>query len=553
MRFPRIALDFHPSPWVLALRPARFHCSEPNRDVFKVVRPLQWREIMKIRFVMEAVLGALLLVGQPYSLLAQPTTVACSSKVGERQHCAADTSAGVALQKSTGTGECLLGKTWGYDDAGIWVSDGCGGEFVLGQTTSPTAAAPTPAQPAARAPSGRIETWGEFDPGDGFLVGRSSVGELSISAYALVRYVNQMPVGQTFTDHFGNEHPVDARQDFFPHRVMVFLKGWVGTPKLIYNIFVWTVNTTDQDALFASMGYQFSRKFSLYAGLNGIPGTRSLQGSHPYWLGHDRVMADEFFRPYFAYGIWAQGESARGLWYNVQVANNLSSLGIKASQLDRDLSYGGSLWWMPTTKEFGPRGAYGDWEWHEKVATRVGVSASFSPEERFADANTGATGNTTIKLADSLNVFDTGALAPGVTVQNVDYQLLAVDAGMKYRGIFLQTEIYFRKLHGFIADGPLPVSSIEDQGFYIQGAFFPVRKKLELYGATSQIFGDKDAGFGNSSEYIIGSNFYPVDTRNHRLNVQAINVNRSPVSSTFGYYVGGQDGTTLSVAFSVFF
>jgi hypothetical protein len=30
-------------------------------------------------------------------------------------------------------------------------------------------------------------------------------------------------------------------------------------------------------------------------------------------------------------------------------------------------------------------------------------------------------------------------------------------------------------------------------------------------------------------------------------------VNDSPVSSTFGYYTGGQDGTTLSVAFSIFF
>jgi len=30
-------------------------------------------------------------------------------------------------------------------------------------------------------------------------------------------------------------------------------------------------------------------------------------------------------------------------------------------------------------------------------------------------------------------------------------------------------------------------------------------------------------------------------------------VNRSPVSSTFGYYVGGQKGTTASVALSVFF
>ena len=50
------------------------------------------------------------------------------------QVCAADTAAGVALLRSTGTASCLLGKTWGYDDKGIWVFDGCGGEFALGST-----------------------------------------------------------------------------------------------------------------------------------------------------------------------------------------------------------------------------------------------------------------------------------------------------------------------------------------------------------------------------------------------------------------------------------
>ena len=56
-------------------------------------------------------------------------------------------------------------------------------------------------------------------------------------------------------------------------------------------------------------------------------------------------------------------------------------------------------------------------------------------------------------------------------------------------------------------------------------------KKLELYGATSQIFGDKDAGFDDSPSTSAAANFYPFDTRNHRLNVQVIDVNRSPVSS----------------------
>jgi hypothetical protein len=220
--------------------------------------------------------------------------------------------------------------------------------------------------------------------------------------------------------------------------------------------------------------------------------------------------------------------------------------------LDRKFTYGGSMWWMPTTKEFGPKGAYGDWERHEQVATRFGFSTTWSPEQRFT-TSTGSPDNTTLRLADSLNVFDEGSLAPGVTVDTVDYQILSFDAGVKYKGVFLQTEIYNRWLDNFKANGVLPVASIHDTGFYVQGAFFPVPKKLELYAATSQIFGDESAGFGGSSEYLLGTNYYPFNTRNIRLNVQVIDVNRSPVSSSFGYYVGGLDGTVFSTAFSVFF
>jgi len=150
-------------------------------------------------------------------------------------------------------------------------------------------------------------------------------------------------------------------------------------------------------------------------------------------------------------------------------------------------------------------------------------------------------------------VFDRGALAPGVTVDLVDFRILSFDAGLKFRGVFLQTEIYHRWLDNFQADGVLPVDSILDRGLYIQGAFYLLPKKVELYGATSQIFGDQDAGFGDASEYLAGMNFYPFDTRNLRLNVQLNNVNHSPVSSTFGYYTAGQDGTTFSTAFSVLF
>ena len=498
--------------------------------------------------------------------------VSCSSTTGEQQHCPADTSAGVMLVRQLGTNACLLGRSWGYDDRGVWVSEGCSAEFAVKAVPEPPAAPaeppaeapppeePTPAAPPAPTeppkaePDEGLETWGAYDPGKGFLVGRGKYGELAISAYAMTRYMYQDDEDGVFTDHYGEVRAVDTRHDIFSHRVIAYLLGWVGDPKLRYTIFLWTVNTTDQDAIFANLGYQFNKTFSLYAGIVGNPGTRSIQGSHPYWLAHDRVMADEYFRPYFGIGVWASGQVVPGLFYQTSLTNSSSALGITAAQLDKKLqTVGVSMWWMPTTLEFGPRGGYGDYEWHEDVATRFGFGFVQSPEQALPDPVSGRPDNTTIKFADGLNVFDTGSLAPGVTIDELDYQILSLDAGMKYRGIFVQAEYYHRWLQEFRADGPLPVDEVVEDGFYVQAAFFPLREKLELYAATSQIFGDDDAGFDDSSEYIAGANWFPWDTRNHRLNLQLMEVNRSPVGSTFGFYTTGQDGFTASTAFSIFF
>ena len=62
--------------------------------------------------------------------------LACGSDGAGRQHCDADTSAGVALAKTTGTASCVLGESWGTDATGVWTDGGCRGEFVLGDTRS---------------------------------------------------------------------------------------------------------------------------------------------------------------------------------------------------------------------------------------------------------------------------------------------------------------------------------------------------------------------------------------------------------------------------------
>ena len=399
-----------------------------------------------------------------------------------------------------------------------------------------------------QASSGNSAIFGEFNPGQGFTVARSDYGELNLSGYMAARYLNQLPGTQTATDHLGRPVPVDPREDFQFHRVMLFSQGWLFSPKFLYSTFLWTVQDTNQVAVGGALYYNFGSFMNLGMGWNAYPGTMSLQGSHPYWLSYDRVMADEFFRPYFSQGIFAKGNILPRLEYRWMIGNNNSNLDVPATKIDRKLSGGVAITWLPTTGEFGPRGAFGDFEGHDEFATRFNLAYTYSPEDRQAPIGT-PTGNTTLRLADSLNIFDPGAFVNGVTVEKARYQLISAAAGMKYEGLFLQGEGYFRTLDSFVATGPLPVSTVRDYGFYVQLGYMIVPRKFEAYGATSYVFSD----YGHPKEFIIGGNYYPWNTRNARVNVQLIDVDRSPVSSTFGFYVGQLKGQILSIGVTGFY
>lgn len=382
-------------------------------------------------------------------------------------------------------------------------------------------------------------------------------GSVSFSLYMLNRYLNQEPPGQTFTDHLGNVRQVNPRNDIYaPQRVLMTFFGWLYDPNFNYAVTTWTVNAFDKVAVIGDISYKFNKHLDLHTGTGGTPGTRSILGSHPYWLGTDRVMADEFFRPGFSFGVWGIGEIAPGLMYRTMLANNISTLGTTAGTNTRAMATSGTVWWMPTTHEFGPKGGYGDFEEHQDLATRIGISATHSRESKFTQIPNGTPGSTQIRLADSLLLFQVGSLAPGVQINDACFNLLGTDWGMKYKGFFLQAEFYSRWLEGFHWDpvpgvGGLPVGTINDKGFYVQASQIVVPKRWEIYQGTSWIFGDVHAGFGQSHEWILGANRYLWNNHNIRINVQFIEVYKSPASSSFGYYQNGQSGEIYSLAWSI--
>jgi hypothetical protein len=58
--------------------------------------------------------------------------VTCSSDDGDRHYCNADTRGGVQLVNQRSGSACQQGRSWGYDQRGIWVDHGCRADFAVG-------------------------------------------------------------------------------------------------------------------------------------------------------------------------------------------------------------------------------------------------------------------------------------------------------------------------------------------------------------------------------------------------------------------------------------
>jgi hypothetical protein len=480
---------------------------------------------------------------QPDAATPRPVTVTCISKPGERIHCPADTSKGVALVRSSGEAPCLLGKTWGYDDRGIWVSDGCGAEFFVGLEAPAGEGAPMK------------EKSPEYIPNVGFLLYEGENGQIYMRLFSYVRYLNQLSLDPEYTDSFGTVKTVERRQDVQLNKFFLPFSGWFLTPKFRYYLYVWSANPSQGDPAqvvgAGNLSYSFNRFVTLGGGITSLPSVRSTEGQFPYWLGvDDRLIADEFFRGSYTSGLWLKGELATKVKYMVMIANNLSTLGVSASQLDNTLDTTSvMLQWLPTTGEFGLYGTFGDYDYHEKVATRLAVHFTHSTEDEQSQPGTDGIENSQIRLTDGNVIFTPDLFAPGVDVDRVRYEMASVDAGIKYRGFSLEAEYYWRWLSDFEGTGTGIIEDIDDHGYQAQLSVMAVPKVLQAYTGRSEIRGR----YGNGSETRVGLNWYVVGKRGLRLNTEWIHLTRCPVGYTAVPYPVGGNGDVYHVNFEMNF
>jgi hypothetical protein len=460
---------------------------------------------------------------------AGSTRLTCQSRPGERQHCPADTSEGVALVNSTGQAPCLLGKTWGYDDTSIWVQDGCSGEFLAGQN----ARQQTKEKPL------------EHIPNVGFLLYDGDKGQIYFRLFSYVRYLNQRSLDPTYVDAFGNTHSVQQRQDVQLQKFFAPFTGWFLTPSFRYYLYVWSSNPSQGDPAqvvgAGNLSYTFNRFATLGGGITSLPSVRSTEGQFPYWLGvDDRMTADEFFRGSYTDGVWFKGElPARfdKFKYMVMFANNLSILGVSATQLDNKFdTQSFSLTWLPSTGEFGLYGTFGDYDDHQLVATRVGAHYTHSLEDKQSQPGTNGIENSQIRLTDGSIVFTPDLFGPGVRVDTVTYRMMSLDAGIKYRGLSLEAEYYRRWLSDFVGTNTTAIAAVTDNGYQLQSSAMVIPKTLQVYLSGSQILGR----YGDASELRAGGSWYFANDRGLRLNAEWIHLRHCPVGYTaVPYPVGG--------------
>ncbi|HEX8815870.1 MAG TPA: hypothetical protein VF753_10255 [Terriglobales bacterium] len=384
--------------------------------------------------------------------------------------------------------------------------------------------------------------WGTYTPNLGFKVADTEYGDLNVSIYTYIRYLNQLGLNSSYTNYFGVTSSVQQRQDIQIQKVQIKFLGWLLNPKFRYFLYAWTSNASQglpaQVVLAGNLSYAFDKHFTFAGGITSLPGTRSTEGNFPFWLAVDsRLIADEFFRPSYTSGLWARGEIINHLSYMIMDGNNLSTLGVSAAQLDNKFNtVSTALIWTPKTEDFGK--GFGDFEHHDKLATRLAGHFTSSTETAQEQPNSDQFENTQIRLEDGSVVFTPNLFGQGITVEKLAYKMTAFDGGLKYRGFSLDGEYFMRWLNHFSGPGTSDLSPIFSHGFQMQASAMAIPKTFQVYLGGSTIYGK----YGNPWDFRAGMNWFPWHNRVVRWNNEFLYLNRSPVGYTSVPFALGATG-----------
>lgn len=241
----------------------------------------------------------------------------------------------------------------------------------------------------------------------------------------------------------------------------------------------------------------------------------------------DRSMASMFFdvNRSLAWGLYGRTKSwSTPLHWEAALFNGLVTGGAEtgsSGSLDNNNAVSARVYSFP----IGDWGSseLADLEYHDSLASRVGMGVAFSSIDR-----SGAT------EFDALRVVDTGdrlsALLP-TSVEQYSVALYSVDAAAKLWGGSLTGEYYFRNISDFRGSA-LP--DLFDHGFWLQAGWFIVPRKLELLSRWSRVQGNSGTLGGSqlSSEEIAAGSVWYFKDQHSKLTVDATYLNGAAINSS---------------------
>ena len=395
--------------------------------------------------------------------------------------------------------------------------------------------------------------FGDYTPGIGFNLAKTKMGDLNFKLFSYVRYLNQKASDDQYINAFNDTTTLKLRQDWQFAKVNIQFHGWLFDPNFRYLAYVWSNNNaqgqTASVVVAGNLSYIFNKHFTIGAGIGALPGVRSTEGTFPYWLTNDnRLIADDYFRPSYTTGIWFKGKIADDLNYNLMVGNNLSQLGVDASQLSSSIAtVSGALTWYPSTGEFGPGNGYGDFTYHEKAATRLGGHFTYSKEDRLGQPTSDAFENVQLRVSDGSVIFKANLFGNGIRIDTAAYRMASFDFGVKYKGLSLEGEYYFRWLNNFSGSGvdDLGFNILEDNGFQLLASGMLIKQVLQLYASYSKVFGQ----YGDPYGIRTGLNIFPWKNQYARCNIEYIYAYKSPVGGSSVPIQVGSTGSIFHVDF----
>jgi len=372
---------------------------------------------------------------------------------------------------------------------------------------------------------------------------------LAMGGYLQPRWFEFARDATQWTDNAGRVRDINNINTFNINRFLLSFNGHVVDERLLYNFALFgTTNVGIRSGVvpIGQAGWRFDDAAIFGVGMTIVPGSREWVDATPWTVGVDRSMANTFFRPGFSPGAQFAGALADDtVHYRAGAWNAIDGGTTGVLRRGTSMAWAGNTWWEP----LGPFGlGPGDMEVHDDPVVRFGTSGVYAPTYALPIPGNNPE-DTIIRLSDGTPIAEIGALGPGTQINHFLYRLATVDAAWKWRGVGVFGEYYWRLLDGFRGAGPFERSSIFDQGGmgYLSWCFVP--RTFEAYARSSVVTGP----YGTGQEYGGGLNWYVRRTRQARLTLEGLFINRSPAQNFLYPYRAGFTGTAIQTQLLVMF